>query len=324
MSEYLSFLPAERVLSQRLGATREEIAAWIYMTPEPRQRENALVPVSIRRLLHYSPLKAKHAPAPVSLPAFRYWPALPLPGIAAYTNANEFDTPPRFHFDDLMGDDYLKPLMTCWFKTLDITSFRPQDRYITGAQLVERWTPFVGGDVDAFIRAKITESSMLDFHPTKGGTQWSELDAPPKESALFVLGQVEAIEAEIGIELPVGEIEAPPATEQAQQHPAATEAPPATEQAMSEGHDWSAGTEPRRRLDNLGRAVIDALNHLPPAPTVQQVFDYLVNKDETGYIRRRDGDELTWENGRGDLSHTSKKSLANRLPRLIREQKAAR
>ncbi len=101
---------------------------------------------------------------------------------------------------------------------------------------------------------------------------------------------------------------------------------PEQEQVESEAQEWSSGTEhtPRRRLDNLGRAVIDALNHLPPAPTIQQVFDYLVSKDETGYVRGRDGDELTWENGRGDLSRTSKKSLANRLTRLIREQKAAR
>ncbi len=106
----------------------------------------------------------------------------------------------------------------------------------------------------------------------------------------------------------------------------AIKTPPAPERAKREAPEESAGKEQqtRRRLDNLKRAVLDALNHLCPRPTIQQVFDHLVTKDNTGYIRGRDGDELIWENGRGDLSRTRKKALANRLPRLIREHEASR
>jgi hypothetical protein len=98
------------------------------------------------------------------------------------------------------------------------------------------------------------------------------------------------------------------------------------DQTKCEAQEGSSSGEhkPRRRLDNLGRAVLDALNHLPPKPTLQQVFDYLATKDDTGYIRGRDADELIWENSQGGQSRTSEKALANRLPRLIREHKAAR
>lgn len=73
----------------------------------------------------------------------------------------------------------------------------------------------------------------------------------------------------------------------------------------------------RSRTDNLKRAIFDAWDKgLPLLAPASEVFDHLVSgKDDTGYIRGRDRDELHWENSSGDLSRTSLKALSNRLPR---------
>jgi hypothetical protein len=127
-------------------------------------------------------------------------------GISAYLNANELDPPPRFYYGLGTGDDfdYLSPLMSCWFKEYDITRFEPADRYITGQALIERWSAQPGIQPEAFIRAKIAESRVLDAHPIYGGTQGTypeDASFPPLSSGLFVLAHVEEIEAEdFGIE----------------------------------------------------------------------------------------------------------------------------
>ena len=119
-------------------------------------------------------------------------------GIAAYRNANELNPAPRFYFDCFMGEDYLSPLMACWFRQVDIDQFDPTDRYITGAALIERWSTQPGLRPEAFIRAKIAESRLLDIHPAFGGTKGTHnIDSfPPLESGLFLLAHVEGIEAE--------------------------------------------------------------------------------------------------------------------------------
>ncbi len=118
-------------------------------------------------------------------------------GLNAYLNANELEPPPRFFFYYYTGGDYLSPLMACWFLADDIANFQPADRYITGKELIERWSGQPSIQLEAFIRAKIAEERLMDFHPTMGGTQWSEgEDCPAKETALFALSHVEAIEAE--------------------------------------------------------------------------------------------------------------------------------
>lgn len=154
---YIAYPKAMKLLTRRLGATPEELAAWVFMGP-------------------------RHG------------------GLAAYRNANELDPPPRFHFWTGNADpDYLAPLMACWFKEDDISAFEPTDRYITGKVLVERWSQHPGVEPEAFILAKIAESRLLDLHPIYGGTQSifpEHVAFPPMESGLFVLAQVEAIEAE--------------------------------------------------------------------------------------------------------------------------------
>lgn len=122
-------------------------------------------------------------------------------GLAAYLNANELDRPPRFHYGSCNpGEfDYLSPLMACWFNEDDIARFMPTDRYITGKTLIERWSQQLGIHAEAFIRAKIAESRLLDAHPICGGTQGTCPDDatwPPLASGLFLLSQVGMIEAE--------------------------------------------------------------------------------------------------------------------------------
>lgn len=120
-------------------------------------------------------------------------------GIAAYRNANELNPPPRFYFAHFMGEDYLAPMMGCWFLAEDVDHFSPADRYMTGKALIERWSAQAGIVPRAFIQAKIEESRLIDLHPTYGGTRGSisEDDSfPPLEAGLFVLAHVEEVEAE--------------------------------------------------------------------------------------------------------------------------------
>lgn len=187
MNEFIPYLKAKKLLQNRLGATAEEIAAWVFMGP-------ALGAKSCR--VKSPPTKQ------ANLPAYRHWPCLPSTGLAAYTNANEFDDPPRFHFDDEHGDDYLAPMMGCWFKAVSIAAFQPQDRYITGQALRTRWQAELGDQVDACIHSKILESRLMDFQPIGYGTKWDKNegdDFAPRASALFLLDHVEAIETEDGI-----------------------------------------------------------------------------------------------------------------------------
>ena len=137
-------------------------------------------------------------------------------GIAAYMNANELDPPPRFFYaTGSDNQDYVAPLMACWFKVDDIAQFEPVHRYITGAALIERWSKRPGLHTVAFIQAKIAESRLLDIHPIYGGTRGTfaeHADWPPLESGLFPLAYVVQIEAEdFDAVLETGSLEKPDA-----------------------------------------------------------------------------------------------------------------
>ena len=157
---YIAYPKAMTLLSKRLKATPEELAAWVFMG---------------------------HVDG----------------GITAFLNANELDPPPPFNYclcvDSGSDFDYLSPLMGCWFREEDIARFEPADRYINGKALIERWSKQPAIQPEAFIRAKICESRLLDMHPITGLTQGSNPKSgtcPPIESALFVLAHVEDIEEE--------------------------------------------------------------------------------------------------------------------------------
>lgn len=155
--QYVAYPKVMHQLAQRLGATPEELAAWVYAGPKDG-------------------------------------------GITAYLNANELDPPPRFHYTTGSDNqDYVAPLMACWFRADEIDQFEPAERYITGHALIARWGKHPGLHAVAFIHAKIAESRLLDIHPIYGGTQgtFSEhADFPLLTTGLFVLSHVEKIEVE--------------------------------------------------------------------------------------------------------------------------------
>ncbi len=155
---YIAYPKAIRLLADRLEATPEELAAWVWMGPK-------------------------------------------INGLSAYINANKLDPPPRFYYEDAFcskNADYISPLMACWFNTDEIVNFEPVDRYITGIALIERWGTQPGIKSKAFIQAKIEEFRLNDHHPIYGGTQGpsTEDHFPPLESGLFLMSEVELIEAE--------------------------------------------------------------------------------------------------------------------------------
>ena len=131
-------------------------------------------------------------------------------GIAAYLNANELNPPQRFHFDVFTGEDYVSPLMACWFRCSDIECFTPENRYITGEQLIRRWGNLKGIHAEPFIRAKIAESRLLDLHPIFGSTQGSFPDdkgLPHISAGMFALSHVKKIETEDGLDLIPNQVE---------------------------------------------------------------------------------------------------------------------
>lgn len=155
---YIPFPKALHRLAGRLQATADEVAAWVFMEPE------------------YG-------------------------GLRAYVNANELNPPPRFYYDHQGHDlnfDYLAPLMGCWFDAEEISAFAPKDRFITGRELIDRWSQRPGIRAEAFILAKIEESRLYDLHPVYGGTRGADVhddSMPPLEAGLFCVGDVEKIEA---------------------------------------------------------------------------------------------------------------------------------
>lgn len=120
-------------------------------------------------------------------------------GIAAYLDANELDTPRKFHFSDWRRDDYRKMMMHCWFLEREIQAFTPAARYITGVTLVERWSRQLGIQPQGFIEAKIAESRLLDLHPVwvlTRGSYPEDAERPPLEEGLFSVAEIQAIEVE--------------------------------------------------------------------------------------------------------------------------------
>lgn len=150
---YIPYARAFNLLSDRLSASPEELAAWIWFGPQEG-------------------------------------------GIAAYMNANELSPPPRFHFD-ISDLDCVSSIQGAWLKAEDVDNFQPDYRFITGGELIKRWSGRPEIKLEAFIRAKISESRLLDIHPATGLTRWSEPENesfPPLESALFFLSDVKLVE----------------------------------------------------------------------------------------------------------------------------------
>lgn len=167
---YIAYPKAMGLLVKRLGATPEELAAWVFIGHDDGGLDAFL--------------NANELDPP---PKFSYWQCL--------GSDDEFD--------------YLSPLMACWFREDDIAQFEPAERHITGKALIERWCQHPGIQPYAFICAKIRESRLQDMHPILGlsqGTNPKDSASPPMEIALFKIGDVEDIEAnDFGVEEKSGE-----------------------------------------------------------------------------------------------------------------------
>lgn len=153
---YIAYPKAMKILSEKLKATPEELAAWIFLGPD-------------------------------------------LGGIVAYCNANELNPPPKFYFGNCLCEDYLSPLMACWFRQDDIDRFEPADHFITGAALIERWSKQPSLRPEAFIRAKIAESRLVGIHPIYGLTQGAfenDSNFPALTTGLFSMKEIKLIETE--------------------------------------------------------------------------------------------------------------------------------
>lgn len=156
--EYIAYPKAMKLLAERLDATPEELAAWLFYGPGP----------GLDGLTAY--LNANELDPP---PRFYY---------ANYVGSF----------------DYLAPLMSCWFLAEEIANFQPTERYITGNALIERWSKQPNIQPVAYILAKIAESRLMDCHPIYGGTEATFSGAgsfPPLETGLFQLSHIEEIEA---------------------------------------------------------------------------------------------------------------------------------
>jgi len=175
-------------------------------------------------------------------------------GIAAYMNANELDPPPRFFYaTGSASQDYIAPLMACWFRVDDIDRFEPADRYIVGAALIERWSKRPGLHAVAFIQAKIAESRLLDIHPIFGGTRgtFSEhSDWPPLESGLFPLAHIEQIEVEDFAETdPVENLPSGDPAQQAKHQPSEEQQRPHADTVEANRAQGSTVRREARKLD---------------------------------------------------------------------------
>ncbi len=165
---YIAYPKAMALLTKRLNATPEELAAWVFADGSDGGLD------AFRNANELDPP-----------PPFDYCQCI--------ASENNFD--------------YLSPLMGCWFREEDIAHFEPANRYITGKALIERWNQYPEIQPYAFICAKIRESRLQDMHPIQGlsqGTNPNDSTSPPLEIALFEVGDVEDIEADdFGVDKPV-------------------------------------------------------------------------------------------------------------------------
>lgn len=75
--------------------------------------------------------------------------------------------------------------------------------------------------------------------------------------------------------------------------------------------------EPRKRKDNLSRAINSAITSLGYKPSFDELWQYFqCDKDESGFIVDFTEDKITWTDTKGKLHDTSKTTLANRLSRV--------
>lgn len=177
--EYLSFQQAKQILAQRLGATPEEIAVWVWYGPE-----------------HGGGLVAYADSTPAPCCKADVCPDYQRDRCATLS-------PRRFHFPDSgsVAKDVTPAnlLADCYFQKTAVVAFAPDrvGRFISWSQLFERWKMF--GLSDDEIRRKVVGriecGELIDHMPIYGCTQLSGHTDAAGEGAMFEVEQVEAIQA---------------------------------------------------------------------------------------------------------------------------------
>lgn len=163
---YISYSNTLRILRERLNATPEEIAGWVWFGPE------------IDGLAAY---------ADDEDPPKRF-----------YLGENMDLRDPDATFCDINSPAfYLPPMEQAYFRITEIEDFEPKARFLTGSQLIARWQPYLGERLEAFIKAATDNGSLDEQCPIIGSTEWGK--NAPKEIGLFELANIEAIELEEGI-----------------------------------------------------------------------------------------------------------------------------
>jgi hypothetical protein len=171
------FLVAREMLKERLGATPQEIAIWVWMGKKSGE-------------------------------------------IDGYRDALLYDDePPKFYFPPFDSFDnrfdYVSEMMHCYFRRSDLDAFTPSDRYLTYAQLVERWrTRLTEQEIVALINAEGATGELTGFHPLTGSVQgagygMNEKEMPPLDQGMFCLAHVEAVEGRVFPNAAPGEAELP-------------------------------------------------------------------------------------------------------------------
>lgn len=174
---FIAYPEAMKILRSKWNATIDDLAMWIFLGPE------------FGGLIAYTDINENEYSADVT-----------------YSSVDDLNKKPReFSFAYYnCHDDYYWPLNETWFLRKDVDQFVPSDHYITGKQLLERWSKDTDIAPEAYIRKLIRESRLIDFHPTHGGTvatfgNSNGVKFPPLPSGLFSLSAIKQIEAEDGL-----------------------------------------------------------------------------------------------------------------------------
>lgn len=154
---YIPYPIAKNLLADRLGATPEEIAAWLWLGWEKDKTNDNTAP--------------EHA-------------------LRAYS-LHEPNPPRRFFFH--IGEpelDLQKTMADCYFVRDEVVCFTPKERYVTAPEFIKELTEYTGNreEAEAQIQNAVREGLIMAFHPNTGLTQWNDPNPSyaPMDKAIFL------------------------------------------------------------------------------------------------------------------------------------------
>ncbi len=205
---YLHYISARKFLAEKLGATPQEIAMWVWLGDDV---EPVAGTKSSGLRAYRNAAQCTHVP----VPGDRDTDDLDDAGVAVRDRA----IPERFHFSDWLvatSTDYQLELLGAYFLRSDLEAFDPEERYIGYDDLRTRWAKHLPeAEAVALIRelAK-SDADLPTYHPITGGALSerivgvSEEDLrglllPAIDTCIFSMNDVESVEANVFTLLPV-------------------------------------------------------------------------------------------------------------------------